>query len=168
MLPGAKKDQANMLVEWEQRRDLIADVRVKHARNIVTKNGVTTEIFRLDWGVGRSPVEQAIQVSLRGRALSAWHCHEVQTDHVFVTHGAIKLVLFDDRESSPTRGQVNEFHLSIESPMLVVFPPGIWHGLQNLMPDNSVFVNMFEKPYNYGDPDEWRLPQDTAAIPYRF
>ncbi len=168
MLPGAKKDQGSIPIDWEQRRDLLDGVRVKQSRNLVTRNGLTTEIFRLDWGVAPAAIEQAIHVLLRGHALSAWHCHERQTDHLFVVHGAMKLVLFDDREGSSTRGRVNEFHLSIASPMLVVVPPGIWHGLQNLMPDTSVFVNLFGAAYDYEDPDEWRLPPDTSAIPYRF
>lgn len=168
MLPDAQKDQCHITPEWELRRDLIADVRVKEVRNLVTRSGVTTEIYRTDWGVGRGAIEQAIHVSLRGRAVSAWHCHRIQTDHIFVTHGAIKLVLFDDRESSPTRGKLNEFHLSLVRPTLVVIPPGVWHGIQNLMPDTSVFVNFFDHAYRYDDPDEWRLPLDTAAIPYRF
>jgi dTDP-4-dehydrorhamnose 3,5-epimerase len=168
MLPGAKKDQPTVTSEGELRRDLIADVRVKEMRNLVTRNGVTTEIYRTDWGIGPVAVAQIIRVSLRGKAVSAWHCHRQQTDHIFVTDGAIKLVLFDDREGSPTRGMVNEFHLGIVRPMLVVVPPRVWHGIENLMPDSSAFVNFFDRTYRYDDPDEWRLPPDSSAIPYRF
>jgi dTDP-4-dehydrorhamnose 3,5-epimerase len=168
MLPGAEKDHAHVTPEWELRYDLIADVRIKEVRNVITRNGVTTEMYRADWGVGHGAIEHLIHVSMRGRAVSAWHCHRIQMDHVFVTHGAFKLALFDGRESSPTCGKVNEFRLSPMRPMLVVIPPGIWHGFQNLMPDTSVFINFFDHAYRYDDPDEWRLPPDTTAIPYRF
>ena len=168
MLPGARKDDARITPDWDSRGDLIADVQVKEARNVVTRNGVTTELYRADWGVGPGAIEHAIRVSLRGRAVSAWHCHLVQTDHIFAVHGAIRLVLFDDREGSATRGRVNEFHLSLLRPTLVVFPPGVWHGIQNVMDDESAFVNFVDHAYRHDDPDEWRLPPDTAAIPYRF
>lgn len=168
MLQGAEKDLPRVTADWELRRDLIAGVRLKEVRNVVTRNGVTTEIFRTDWGVGEGAVDQIVQVSLRGSALSAWHCHRVQTDHVFVTRGAIKLVLFDDRERSPTRGKVDELCLDIARPMLVVVPPGIWHGMRNLVGDTSTFVIFYDRAYRYDDPDEWRLPPDTPAIPYRF
>lgn len=168
MLPGAEKDPPRITPDWELRHGLIAGVRVKEVRNVVARNGVTTEIYRTDWGVGQGAVDQIIQVSLRGGALSAWHCHRQQTDHIFVTRGAIKLVLFDDRDGSPTRGKVDEFHLDLARPMLVVIPPGIWHGLQNLAAETGTFVNIFDRAYRYDDPDEWRLPPDSPAIPYRF
>lgn len=168
MLPGAEKDLPRVTPDWELRRDLIAGVRVREVKNLVTRNGVTTEIFRTDWGVGQGVVDQIVQVSLRGGSLSAWHCHRQQTDHVFVTRGAIKLVLFDGREGSPTRGKVNEFNLDPVRPMLVVIPPDVWHGMRNLVADTSTFVIFYDRAYRYDDPDEWRLPPDTPAIPYRF
>jgi dTDP-4-dehydrorhamnose 3,5-epimerase len=168
MLPGATRDQGSTTPDWEVHRDLIADVRVKEIRSMITDNGVTTELYRADWGVGVPAVEHAILVALRGHAVSAWHCHERQTDHIHATLGAIRLVLFDDREGSPTRGKLNVFNLSPLRPTLVVVPPGVWHGIANLMPDASAFVNLVDRAYAYVDPDEWRLPADTDQIPYRF
>jgi dTDP-4-dehydrorhamnose 3,5-epimerase len=168
MLSGATKDRASTNADWEIRRDLIADVGVKEIRSMVTGNGVTTEIYRADWGVGKSSIGHAIHVTLRGNAISAWHCHEFQNDHIAVVHGAMRLVLFDDRESSITRGKLNVFNLSPLRPMLIAIPPGVWHGLRNLMFEPSTFVNLFDRAYRYDDPDEWRLPADTDQIPYRF
>jgi dTDP-4-dehydrorhamnose 3,5-epimerase len=53
-------------------------------------------------------------------------------------------------------------------PQLLVVPPSVWHGVQNLSTDVSAFVNFFDREYDYEDPDDWRLPPDTAEIPYRF
>jgi dTDP-4-dehydrorhamnose 3,5-epimerase len=50
----------------------------------------------------------------------------------------------------------------------VVIPPRVWHGLQNLDATDSTFVNYFDLQYDYRAPDDWRLPQDTDEIPYRF
>jgi dTDP-4-dehydrorhamnose 3,5-epimerase len=168
MLAGAIKDTPTGNADWEFRRELIEGVRVKDIRAIVTRNGVTTEIFRADWGLGGDSIEHAIRVTLLGHAISAWHLHERQTDHVFVTDGAIRLVLFDDRDGSPTRGRLDVLDLSPARPMLVVVPPGIWHGLQNRLTETSALMNLFDRAYRYGDPDEWRLPPDTDQIPYRF
>ena len=52
--------------------------------------------------------------------------------------------------------------------MLLSVPPSVWHDVQNLSTDVSCFVNMFDKPYDYDNPDEYRLPVDTAHIPYPF
>lgn len=149
-------------------RDLIDGVACREVRNIVTANGVTTELYRSDWGFVDGTVEQAIHVALRGGAISAWHQHRERWDYLFVVTGHLRVVLFDPREGSSTRGQVDVFHLSPQRPMLTAVPPFVWHGVQNLSTGSSSFVNFFDKPYDYDDPDEWRLPADAPEIPYRF
>lgn len=136
--------------------------------NIVTGNGVTTELFRPEWLVPELPVRHAIFVRLHGFAISAWHRHELQTDHIFVVGGAVRLVLFDARPESGTHGLVTQIRLGAVRPTLVRIPPGVWHGLQNLSGEESSFINYFDRPYCYEDPDEWRLPPDTDQIPYQF
>ena len=44
-------------------------------------------------------------------AVKAWHIHDKMTINYAVPHGKIKLVLFDERENSPTRGELNEIFL---------------------------------------------------------
>ena len=157
-----------MTPDWEVRRDLIEGVAVREVRNVVTHNGITTELFRRDWGIVDYEIPQMIHVALRGNAVSAWHMHERKTDHVFVVGGHIKVVLYDDRDDSRTRGQLDVFNLSPARPQLVVIPPAVWHGVQNLSNEVSAFVNYFDLEYDYEDPDDWRLPPDTPEIPYRF
>ena len=164
----ARKDDAHIDRDWVVRRRLIDGVKVREVRNIVTGNGITTELFRPDWEFVEGGVQQAIHVALRGQAISAWHQHRQRWDYVFVVGGHLRIVLHDPREGSPTRDQVDVFHLSPARPSLLAIPPGVWHGVQNLSTDVSCFVNLFNRPYDYENPDEWRLPPDTAEIPYRF
>src|SRR4029077_9112630 len=42
-------------------------------------------------------------------AIKGWHLHKRMTINYAVPFGRIKLVLFDDRPSSPTRGEIQEF-----------------------------------------------------------
>jgi dTDP-4-dehydrorhamnose 3,5-epimerase len=167
-IQSAQKDPPHITPDWEVRRDLIDGVRVREVRNVVTHNGITTELFRTDWGIVDYDVTQIIHVALRGGAVSAWHMHELKTDHLFVVGGHIKVVLYDDREGSSTRGRVDVFNLSPTRPQLLVVPPSVWHGVQNLSTEVSTFVNFFDREYDYKDPDDWRLPPDTTEIPYRF
>jgi dTDP-4-dehydrorhamnose 3,5-epimerase len=167
-ITSAVKDEPHVTPTWDVSMDLIDGVTLREVRNIVTRNGVTTEVFREDWGVTPRPVEQVIHVALRSGAISAWHMHERKTDHVFVTTGLMRAVLYDDREGSPTRGKLNVLNLSPMRPQLLVIPNRVWHGLQNLYDRDSTFVNYFDLQYDYRDPDDWRLPQDTDEIPYTF
>lgn len=165
----AIKDRAHITPGFDvERDDLLEGVRLFEVKNIVTGNGFTTEVFRPDWGVAELPIQHVIHVSLHGGVISAWHQHRIQTDHIFVVSGTLRVVLYDDRDDSSTKGGVNVFNVSNVRPTLLVVPPGVWHGVKNLSSGMTNFVNYFDRPYNYEDPDEWRLPRDTPEIPYSF
>jgi dTDP-4-dehydrorhamnose 3,5-epimerase len=165
---SARKDDPHVSREWEVRKNLIDGARTREVRNIVTRNGTTTELFRKDWDFVDAEVVHMIHVTFRPGALSAWHMHKLKTDHLFVVSGLLRVVMYDGRPESPTHGAVNEFHLSHTRPTLVAIPPAVWHGVQNLAGEPSTFVNFFDAQYDYDNPDEWRLPHDTPEIPYRF
>ena len=76
------------------------------------------------------------------------------------------MVLFDAREDSSTRGLVNEFRFGERRPGLVVIPPRVWHGVQNLSPGPSTILNLVDQAYEYEDPDHWRVPADSPEIPF--
>ena len=162
------KDEQSVRPDGALVRQLIDGVQVREMPNIVTRNGLTTEVFRNDWGITPYPIVHMIYVSFRAQAISAWHYHKLQTDHIVVTQGVIKLVLFDPREDSPTYGSVNVFHLSRMRPTLVKIPPNIVHGLQNQDSTESSFINFFDREYQYDDPDEYRVAPDSPSVPYRF
>jgi dTDP-4-dehydrorhamnose 3,5-epimerase len=163
-----RKDEAHIDRDWVVDQRLIDGVRTREVRNIVTANGVTTELYRPDWEVLDGTVQQAIHVALLGNAISAWHQHRERWDFIFCIGGHLRIVLHDPREASPTLGQVDIFHLSPSRPLLLAVPPWIWHGVQNLSSDTSSFINLFDEPYDYDDPDEWRLPLHSPEIPYSF
>jgi dTDP-4-dehydrorhamnose 3,5-epimerase len=167
-LEGATKDKGHVTPNWDFSYDLIDGVRMKDVRNIVTRNGITRELYRPDWGVVSGTLQHMIHVCLRSHAISAWHMHEVQTDHIYPINGLGKLVLFDDRPKSRTRGKVNQFNVSPMRPTLFVIPAGVWHGLQNMDTPEFQFINFFDRPYEYDNPDEWRLPWNTDKIPYKW
>ena len=168
MIEGAAKDHQSATPDWQILQDLIDGVQVRETKNVLTRKGVTTEIFRKGWAVNGTEVGAIKHFLLNPGAIVAWQMHEFQTDHIFVPSGTIKLVLYDGRENSTTNGRINVFHLGLLRPTLIGFPPGIWHGFQNLSQEMSSFINFCDTPYCYENPDEWRLPPDTPKIPYRF
>jgi len=165
---GASKDAPTVTATGDLLRTLPAGVMVREVRNIVTRNGLTTEVYRNDWDARQPPVAQAIYVTLRPGAISAWHRHVHQLDRIFVVAGSIKLVVFDDRPNSATSGDVCELFLERSRPMFVTVPPGLWHGMQALGRGDGAFVNFFDRLYDHAAPDEWRLPVANDLIPYRF
>lgn len=169
LLPGAAKDQKSITADWQfVSQNLIEGVRVKEVRHVPKENGYLTEVFRKDWALDDLPVSQVFQVTLYPWQVSAWHSHANTFDRIFANQGTIKLVLYDARADSPSYGQINEFRIGMIRPTLIVIPPKVWHGIQNLNSETSSILNLVDGAYQYEDPDHWRLAWDSAEIPYRF
>jgi dTDP-4-dehydrorhamnose 3,5-epimerase len=168
LLARSSKRQQSVTSDWEVLRDLIAGVQYKEVRNVIKNTGYITELYRADWEIDDTAVEQVFQVLLNPGVVEAWHIHSETTDRFFVSSGRVLIVLYDDREGSPTRGQVNEFRVGIERPALISVPPGIWHGVKNIGEHTAMLVNLVDKAYVYESPDHRGLPQDMPDIPYYF
>jgi dTDP-4-dehydrorhamnose 3,5-epimerase len=167
-IPGCLKDPRTVRDEWVPVQATIDGVKVREVRHVMKRYGLLTELFRADWMLDDGVVGQVFEVRLGPGEISAWHAHRVTRDRLFVTEGAVRIVLFDARTSSATHGTVNEFRFGDHRPALLVVPPGVWHGVQNLRPSQSRVLNVVDKAYSYADPDHWRLPADSTSIPYRF
>lgn len=168
LLDGASKREQSVTTDWSVLTDPIAGVELKEIRSVIKKNGYLTEIYRTDWNLDDKGVDQAFQVLVNPGSTEAWHVHKTTTDRFFVSSGRILLVLYDSREGSRSFGRINEFHMGIERPTLVVVPPGVWHGIQNIGSEAAVLINLVDEAYVYRSPDHWSLPADTDQIPYRF
>ena len=100
--------------------------------------------------------------------VKAWHCHRAQTDFLCALTGMVKLVLCDARADSPTRGEVQEFFMGEHNPLLVVAPPMVYHGFKCIGVAEAIVLNCPTEPYNPQNPDELRIPPDSAEIPYQW
>lgn len=169
LLPNAKKDQQTITARWTPASmQLIDGVSVREVLNVPKSGGYLTEIFRAAWMDGPAHVDQVFQVALDPGAVSAWHAHAETTDRLFISTGKIRVVLYDAREGSATFGIINELVFGTLRPALIVVPPRVWHGIQNLSPQPSVALNLVDRAYDYEDPDHWRVPADSEEVPYRF
>jgi len=101
--------------------------------------------------------------SLYRGVVKGWHRHRDMTLNYACIWGRIKLVLYDDRAESPTRGGLIERFLGPDDYSLVVIPPGIWTGMKG-MSDRSLVANCATHPH---DPSlTERLDPFSDAIPY--
>ena len=168
LIAKASKREQSVTSEWDLVRDLIKDVQCKEIRNVIKSNGYLTEVYRTDWKLDDTCIDQVFQVILNPGAIEAWHVHEKTTDRFFVCAGRALIVLYDAREGSPTFGQINEFRIGTERPSLLITPPGVWHGIKNIGPESLTILNLVDEAYKYESPDHWGLKKDTPNIPYSF
>ena len=168
LLDGAVKARQSVTSEWERTgQPLIEGAMLREVKTVLAPDGVLVEVFRQDWQLG-GEVAQVFQRSLSSGCVSAWHAHEHTTDRIFVHVGRARIVLYDARPESRTRGWVNELILGEARPALLVVPPGIWHGVQNVSSRTSSLLNLVDRAYRYEDPDHWKIPPDSPEVPYRF
>jgi len=167
-LEGSIRDGQSITRDWQPLQSLIDGVQVREIRNVAKDNGYLTEIWRDDWAIMPSTVAHVFQAMIEPRGISAWHVHRHATDRLFASHGLIKVVLFDARAGSSTERRLNVFRCGTVRPALIVIPPGVWHGVQNLGATPALLLNLPDRAYQYESPDHWRLPPDTDRIPYTF
>jgi dTDP-4-dehydrorhamnose 3,5-epimerase len=105
-------------------------------------------------------------VSSPGR-IKGWGMHKESVDRYVVGAGQLRVVLYDGRVDSPSYGKLAQFHFSGESPGWLRIPTGVWHASQNYGDAEAVFVNFPTEPYDYADPDKYRLdPYDRSQIDF--
>ncbi len=104
--------------------------------------------------------------SVNPGAVKAWKLHTRMALNLAVVHGAARLVIFDDRDPSATRGQVQEFVLSPDNYQLVTVPPGVWTGFAGVSSFPALVANCASLPH---DPAEvLRKAPNDPAIPYAW
>ncbi len=144
---------------------MIDGVKTKKLRVIPDERGRLMEILRADDEMFRKFGQVYITTVYPG-VTKAWHYHGVQYDNMTCVHGTAKLVLYDARKDSKTFGEVNEFFIGEHNPMIVQFPPGVYHCFKGVGRREAIIVNIPTEVYDYDKPDEFRVDPHKNDIPY--
>ena len=147
--------------------DLIKDIVVKKLNYHCDERGRLIEILRNDDGIFQC-FGQVYMTTVNYGVVKAWHYHKLQADHFFVLKGMLKLVLYDDRETSLTYGVVNELFIGEYNPVLVKIPPLVYHGFKGISQGETLVLNIPTAAYNHKEPDEYRLDPHDSPIPYNW
>ena len=96
--------------------------------------------------------------------VKGWHRHARMTLNYAVVIGTIKLVLYDDRPPSSTRGELQEIFVGEPNYCLVKIPPMVWNGFKGIGTVPALVANCATIPH---DPSEIeRLDPMSNRIPY--
>tara|TARA_B110000438_G_C15520038_1_gene523765 strand:+ start:140 stop:604 length:465 start_codon:yes stop_codon:yes gene_type:complete len=98
--------------------------------------------------------------------VKGWHLHSKMTLNYAVLFGEIKLVLYDVRSSSKTKGEVQEFFLSQSNYKLISVPPLIWNGFMGIGDKTAIVANCADLPYD--DTEIKRKSAFDKEIPYNW
>ena len=99
--------------------------------------------------------------------VKAWKRHTRQTQHFAVPSGLLKIVMYDDRPDSETRGVLCELALGRpEHYGLLRIPVNVWYGFTAMGDAPALICNCADIPH---DPTEGqRLPVNDPSIPYQW
>ena len=146
---------------------MITGVMVKKLKVIPDERGRLMEILRADDEIF-AKFGQVYMTTAYPGVVKGWHYHKRQFDNMTVIKGMMKIVLYDARQDSPTCGEVNEIFAGDHNPVLLQIPPYVYHGFKRISTEEALVVNIPSEPYNYQEPDEYRIPPQDSSIPYQW
>jgi dTDP-4-dehydrorhamnose 3,5-epimerase len=100
--------------------------------------------------------------------VKGWHKHREMTLNYTCIHGRVKLVLYDERDGSPTGGALMEVFLGPDDYSLVVIPPGVWSGFKGMSSPFAIVANCCTHTHDARrttrlDPFENHIPYDWGV-----
>ena len=145
---------------------MIDGVVIKPLQKISDERGCVMHMLRSDDPVFEKFGE--IYFSLvYPNVVKGWHLHTKMTLNYAVISGMIKLVLYDERPESPTRGEIMEIFIGEDNYSLITIPPNIWNGFKGVGTKSATVANCSTLPY---DPKEIKRldPLDNKIIKYNW
>jgi dTDP-4-dehydrorhamnose 3,5-epimerase len=99
--------------------------------------------------------------------INGWHVHEKLVLNYICIYKMIKVVLYDMREDSPTKGTIQEVFMGDDNYVLLHIPPGIANASTVVSGDFAILCNVASQPH---DPSirYKRIDPLTSDIPYNW
>ncbi len=88
-------------------------------------------------GFGEAYISTIIKNEIKG-----WKKHHSMTLNLVVPAGAVKIVIFDDRNQSSTNGLFQEILLSKENYFRLTIPPKLYVAFQGISDSTNILLNI--------------------------
>ena len=147
-------------------KDLLDGVIISELRQLTDGRGSVLHMLRCDDPEFTKFGECYFSEILPG-AVKAWKRHRVQSQHFAVPVGRIRLAIYDDREGSRTRGQMQTIELGRpDAYFRLRIPPGLWYGFACISDGPALLANCADFPHDPVESEQ--RPITDPGIPYRW
>lgn len=147
-------------------KDLIHGVLISPLNEISDNRGAVLHMMRSDTE-GFTQFGECYFSEILPGAVKAWKKHTLQTQNLAVPVGRVQLVMYDNRQSSPTKGQLSILELGRPHAYLrVTIPPGIWYGFTCTGATPALLANCTDLPHSKTESEI--LASDDISIPYSW
>lgn len=144
---------------------MIQDVQVVPLRRVPDERGTISHMLKVTDPHFQQFGEIYFSTVYKG-VIKGWHLHREMTLNYACIAGRVKLVLYDDREGSATRGELMEIFLGPDNYSLVIIPPNVWNGFKGMSSPHAMIANCCTHPH---DPSRTtRLDPFSSHIPYQW
>lgn len=83
--------------------------------------------------------------------VKGWHRRESAVRNYVVLRGMIRLVLYDDRPESASRGALQEIYAGERNYVRVTIPARVWSGFACVGPEEALVVDVVDRPQDPSD-----------------
>jgi dTDP-4-dehydrorhamnose 3,5-epimerase len=144
----------------------IDGITITELRQISDERGCVLHMLRCDAPEFTRFGEVYFSEVLPGN-IKAWKRHRLQTQILAVPAGRIRLVVFDDREKSPTQGKLQILELGRpDAYRRVLIPPGLWYGFACIGTMPALLANCADLPHEPDESDSCSV--NDPFIPYAW
>jgi dTDP-4-dehydrorhamnose 3,5-epimerase len=146
--------------------DVIDGVALSELKEFRDQRGAVLQMLRADspqfLGFGECYFSEVFP-----GVIKAWKRHHLQTQQIAVPVGRIRMVIFDARPTSLTKGELLVIELGRpDAYVRISIPPGVWYGFQCMSTVPALLANCADLPHDPAE-IESRLV-DHPEIPYRW
>lgn len=96
--------------------------------------------------------------------IKPWKKHQKMTLNLIVPEGEIKFVVFDDRQTSKTKGNFFDINLSPQNYCRLTIPPNVWMAFKGIGCKKNILLNIADMEH---DPEEI-VRLELNQIPYNW
>lgn len=144
---------------------MIKDVITQDLKQFVDERGRVMHMVRVDNPLFERFGEIYFSEILPG-AVKAWKYHKKMTQLFAVPTGMIRLVVFDDRHNSMSKGMIQIHEIGSENYQLIKIPPSLWYGFKCISSTPALVANCTDFPH---DPEESRNKRmEDHSVPYHW
>lgn len=98
--------------------------------------------------------------------VKGWKRHKEIYQSMAVPEGMMRLVVYDDRPGSSSRGNIKIIDFGVNNYVLVRLPPMVWYSFKAISKGHALIVNYVTQPH---DPTESEvLPLNSNSIPFTW
>jgi len=150
----------------DQINKLINGVSVTPLKQIADERGAVYHVLRKD-SVFFKEFGEVYFSKINSGVVKAWKIHREMTQNFCVPYGNLKLVIFDDRKDSSTKGCINVYYLNPETDYkLITISPNLWYGFSCVSSDYCLLLNVANMVHDPAESSQ--ISYLDNKIPYKW